>query len=218
MTTIQVAQRSETLFQRGFCCAESVLQAIAESRGIQSELIPRIATGLCGGIAKTGGICGAVSGGGLAINMVTGRNNADQSTEANVRLVQAFLMAFETKFETTLRAAHRLPPRHAGRPAIFQGEQAAGKELPEVHQGSSRVGQRHPWAAGPESWPCGPMTTEAFQAEANAPEMRMFGGASSILPGSPSRFVSARFRTVGIQPSLPPYRRGQLLPWNLLFS
>jgi C_GCAxxG_C_C family probable redox protein len=101
MTTTQVAQRSEELFQQGFCCAESVLQAIAEGRGIQSELIPRIATGLCGGIAKTGGICGAVSGGVLGINMVTGRNNQAQSTEANVRLVRALLSEFETKFGTT---------------------------------------------------------------------------------------------------------------------
>lgn len=101
MTTIQVAHWSEELFQQGFCCAESVLQAIAESRGINSELIPRIATGLCGGIAKTGGICGAVSGGVLAINMLAGRNSAAQSTEANVRLVRAFLSEFETKFGTT---------------------------------------------------------------------------------------------------------------------
>jgi C_GCAxxG_C_C family probable redox protein len=101
MTTIHVAQRSEELFRQGFCCAESVLQAIAESRGIKSELIPRIATGLCGGIAKTGGICGAVSGGVLAINMVMGRNNAGQSTEANVRLVRALLNEFEMKFGTT---------------------------------------------------------------------------------------------------------------------
>jgi len=101
MTTIQVAQRSEELFQQGFCCAESVLQAIAESRGIKSELIHRIATGLCGGIAKTGGICGAVSGGVLAINMLAGRNSAGQSTEANVRLVRVFLSEFETKFGAT---------------------------------------------------------------------------------------------------------------------
>ena len=101
MTTIQVAQRSEELFQQGFCCAESVLQAIAESRGIKSELIPKIATGLCGGIAKTGGICGAVSGGVLAINMLAGRNSAGQSSEANVRLVRALLSEFETKFGTT---------------------------------------------------------------------------------------------------------------------
>jgi hypothetical protein len=38
MTTSQVAERSEALFQQGFCCAESVLQAIADSRGIESEL------------------------------------------------------------------------------------------------------------------------------------------------------------------------------------
>jgi C_GCAxxG_C_C family probable redox protein len=101
MTTIQVAQRSEELFQQGFCCAESVLQAIAESRGIKSELIPKIATGLCGGIARTGGICGAVSGGALAISMLYGRNSAGQSPEANVQLVRALLSEFEAKFGTT---------------------------------------------------------------------------------------------------------------------
>jgi len=101
MTTSQVAQRSEELFQQGFSCAESVLQAIAESRGIKSELIPKIVTGLCGGIARTGGICGAVSGGILAINMLAGRNSAGQSTERNVRQVRALLSQFERKFGTT---------------------------------------------------------------------------------------------------------------------
>jgi len=101
MMTIQVAQRSAELFQQGFCCAESVLQAIAEGRGIKSELIPKIATGLCGGIARTGGLCGAVSGGILAINMLAGRNRAGQSPEDNVRLVRAFLGEFERKFGTT---------------------------------------------------------------------------------------------------------------------
>ena len=77
------------------------MQAIAENRGIKSELIPKIATGLCGGIAKTGGICGAVSGGVLAINMVAGRSGQNQSPEANVRLVRALLSEFEAKFGTT---------------------------------------------------------------------------------------------------------------------
>ena len=101
MMTIPVAQRSEELFQQGFCCAESVLQAVAESRGIKSDLIPRIATGLCGGIAATGGICGAVSGGVLAINMVAGRSSAGQPLEPHFRLVRAFLGEFEKKFGTT---------------------------------------------------------------------------------------------------------------------
>ena len=101
MTTSQVAERSECLFQQGFCCAESVLQAIAESQGIKSELIPKIATGLCGGIARTGDICGAVSGGVLGINLLAGRSQASQSPDGNIRLVRAFLSQFEAKFGTT---------------------------------------------------------------------------------------------------------------------
>ena len=100
MTSSQVAERSEALFQQGFCCAESVLQAIAESRGIQSELIPKIATGLCGGIGRTGGVCGAVSGGVLGINQVAGRNHPSQSPDDNHRLVRHSLAQFERQFGT----------------------------------------------------------------------------------------------------------------------
>lgn len=100
MTSSQVAERSAALFQQGFCCAESVLQAIAESRGIQSEFIPRIATGLCGGIGRTGGVCGAVSGGVLGLNLVAGRNQPSQSPDDNHRLVRHFLGQFEEKFGT----------------------------------------------------------------------------------------------------------------------
>ena len=101
MTPVQVAQRSEELFQQEFCCAESVLQAIAESRGIKSELIPKIATGLCGGIAATGGVCGAVSGGVLAINLLAGRSSVSQPLAPTFRLVRALLSQFEAKFGTT---------------------------------------------------------------------------------------------------------------------
>ncbi len=101
MTTTQVAQRSGELFRQGFCCAESVLQALAESRSIKSELIPKIATGLCGGIARTGGICGAVSGSVLALNILAGRSSPAESPDRNVRLVQALLRDFETKFGST---------------------------------------------------------------------------------------------------------------------
>jgi C_GCAxxG_C_C family probable redox protein len=96
-----VAQRSEELFRSGLCCSESVLQAVAESRDIKSDLIPRIATGLCGGMGRTGGICGAVSGGVLAISLVTGRNTAQEPREENHRLVQLFLRQCEAKFGST---------------------------------------------------------------------------------------------------------------------
>lgn len=103
MNTIpdQAAQRSGELFNQGLCCSESVLQAVAESRGIQSELIPKIATGLCGGISRSGNICGAVSGGVLAIGICFGRSRPGQSPEENVRRVRAFLAKCEQRFGST---------------------------------------------------------------------------------------------------------------------
>jgi C_GCAxxG_C_C family probable redox protein len=97
----QVAQSSEQLFDQGRFCAESVLQAVAESRGIQSDLIPKIATGLGSGLSRTGGTCGAVSGGVRAINLTCGRNDACQSVENNYRRVRTFLSAFEAEFGST---------------------------------------------------------------------------------------------------------------------
>lgn len=51
----QAAKKSRELFNSGYYCAESVLMAIAESRNVQSDLMPRIATGFCSGMARTGG-------------------------------------------------------------------------------------------------------------------------------------------------------------------
>jgi len=100
-TPDQIAQRSEELFRSGLCCSESVLQAVAESRGIQSELIPKIATGLCGGISQSGNICGAVSGGVLAIGLCLGRSQPGQSPEETGHRVRAFLAKCEQRFGST---------------------------------------------------------------------------------------------------------------------
>jgi len=84
----QAPQRSLELFRSGFFYAESVLQAISESQGIQSDLIPRIATGFCSGISRTGGMCGAVSGAIMGINLVAGRNSPAESLEVSYDLTQ----------------------------------------------------------------------------------------------------------------------------------
>jgi len=97
----QIARRSEELFRSGLCCSESVLQAVAEGLGIQSELIPKIATGLCGGISRSGNICGAVSAGVLGISLCHGRTQGGQSPEETIRHVRVFLKAFEERFGST---------------------------------------------------------------------------------------------------------------------
>ena len=43
--TDAVSQRIKELFDSGYYCAESVLLTVAEAYGIQSDLIPKIATG-----------------------------------------------------------------------------------------------------------------------------------------------------------------------------
>jgi C_GCAxxG_C_C family probable redox protein len=94
----QVRQRSLELFRSGFFCAESVLLAIAESLGIQSDLIPRIATGFCSGISRTGGMCGAISGAIMGVNLVAGRNSPAESIEVSYTLTQKLISRFESRY------------------------------------------------------------------------------------------------------------------------
>lgn len=96
----QFINRSKQLFDSGYGCAESVLLAVCESKGIESALIPRIATGFCGGVANTNGMCGAVAGGILALNIIYGRETANESKELNYQKVQQFQKMFTKKFGT----------------------------------------------------------------------------------------------------------------------
>ena len=91
-------KKAGELFNSGLLCAESVLLAVAEHKGITNELIPKIATGFCGGISRTSGMCGALSGAVMAVNMIHGRNTPDnlpvESYTRTARLVQMFKQRF----------------------------------------------------------------------------------------------------------------------------
>ena len=97
----KASQRSGELFQSGFYCAESVLLAIAESKRIQSDLIPKIATGFCGGISRTCGMCGAVSGAVMGINLFTGRNSPTEPALEAYGTVRKLLDMFQSRFGST---------------------------------------------------------------------------------------------------------------------
>ena len=98
MMNEHVSQRSLELFKSGFFCAESVLSAIAEAQGIQSDLIPGIATGFCSGISRTGGMCGAVSGAIMGINLTAGRKSPSESIETSYTLTQEMICRFESEY------------------------------------------------------------------------------------------------------------------------
>ena len=93
-----VAARSRELFHSGYFCAESVLMAVAEHQGIESPLIPRIATGFCGGMSRTSGLCGALTGGIMGLNIVFGRDSAEGSRDRNYAVVAQYIKDFEKQF------------------------------------------------------------------------------------------------------------------------
>ena len=88
-------------FNNGFCWTESVLLSVSESKGIKSPLIPKIATGFCGGMSHTDGPCGAILGGILVINMIYGRNVPDSDRDCSEERVQDLVSAFKDKFGST---------------------------------------------------------------------------------------------------------------------
>ena len=74
---------------------------MAESKNVQSELIPKIASGFCGGIARTSGICGAVSGAIMAISIFCGRDLPDEPIDKAYVPVRKLIETFENKFGST---------------------------------------------------------------------------------------------------------------------
>jgi len=99
--TSDLEDYSESLLDSGFRCAEAVLLTVARQHNIESPLIPAIATGFCSGIAQTSGMCGAVSGGILGLNLVYGRDRADESAGKNYAAVQSLVAEFKTAFGAT---------------------------------------------------------------------------------------------------------------------
>jgi C_GCAxxG_C_C family probable redox protein len=77
------------------------LLSVSESKGIKSDIIPRISTGFCGGLARTCGICGAVSGAIMAINLFYGRSLPNEPYDKSYIPVQKMINIFENKFGST---------------------------------------------------------------------------------------------------------------------
>jgi C_GCAxxG_C_C family probable redox protein len=96
-----ITEKIDQYFASGYRCAESVLLYVAESKNIQSDLIPKIATGFCAGISRTRGTCGAVAGAVMAINMFYGRSNPSVPLDQSYPPVQKFIHLFEEKFGST---------------------------------------------------------------------------------------------------------------------
>lgn len=64
---------------QGYLCSEAVLLAISDYLEIMNPIIPKIATGFGAGIGRTGEACGAFTGSIIALGMMFGRNEPEET-------------------------------------------------------------------------------------------------------------------------------------------
>lgn len=94
----QVRKSAEESFASGLYCAESVVLAIAKAEGIASDLLPKIATGFCSGMARSYGICGALTGAMMGVSLVLGRSTSNEPVQPAYTATQRLIQAFEKEF------------------------------------------------------------------------------------------------------------------------
>ncbi len=84
-------------FKSGFNCAQSVFAEFAPKLGISEEQANKVASGFGGGLAHTNNICGAVTGGVLAIGLKYGatRGSDRYSKQLTYRVIQRFMNNFK---------------------------------------------------------------------------------------------------------------------------
>ena len=97
----RVGEMAQNYFREGYSCAEAVLKSVAEAKGIDSPLIPKIATAFGSGLAGTDGTCGALSGGYLALSMCKGRETPQDDRTAVYGDIAKLKAMFQDSFGST---------------------------------------------------------------------------------------------------------------------
>ncbi len=91
-----VEERAYAYFQSGFHCAESISKAVVELHGNESKSeVQRFTSGFMGGIGATHeDVCGALTGGIVAIGCLHGRTEPCQ----DIQIVKELAAEFRSRF------------------------------------------------------------------------------------------------------------------------
>lgn len=103
---LNVRRSTDASYASGLFCAESALLALAKAQGIESDLLPRIATGFCGGMSRMCGTCGALTGAMMGVGLALGRSEGNQSAQPAYEVTQQLMREFEQEFGA--RDCHKL--------------------------------------------------------------------------------------------------------------
>ncbi len=101
MTTTEAAVAN---FSQGYNCAQSVAAAFAESVGMPREQALRAVAGFGGGIGRTAGVCGAVSGAVFILGLKYGAVHGDDTAakERAYERVREFIRRYTELHDTTI--------------------------------------------------------------------------------------------------------------------
>jgi C_GCAxxG_C_C family probable redox protein len=103
MTKRQVEKKTLEYFKSGLCCTEAIVKAVVEIYADQTcDAIPKIGSGFCKGIGRSGeDFCGAVAGGVIALGYLHGRSSGDEDLANPCRYAAEFRDRFLSKYGTT---------------------------------------------------------------------------------------------------------------------
>lgn len=95
-TKIKVAREK---FLSGYNCAQAILYAFGPELGLEAEMALKVATGLGAGMGRRGEVCGAVTGGILALGVKYGRGGQQDrsATEETYRKTEGLMAGFERR-------------------------------------------------------------------------------------------------------------------------
>jgi C_GCAxxG_C_C family probable redox protein len=98
---IDPSEIAVSLFDRNFNCAQAVFAAFATTFGMEESRMLKLASPFGGGVARRGQVCGAVSGGLMALGLARGADDPS-AKEAAYQLGQEFLTRFESRHGSIL--------------------------------------------------------------------------------------------------------------------
>jgi len=89
-------EKAVSHFKEGYNCAQSVLLAMQEFWNVKKALEPKVASAFGGGIGRGGSLCGALTGGVIAIGLRYGTNRpVVEEREKAYSLALEFYSRFE---------------------------------------------------------------------------------------------------------------------------
>lgn len=96
-----MAKEAGNLFAKeGYSCSEALVLAFDRCAGLNSQDIPRIATGFGAGIGRKGSLCGALTGGIMILGLRTGRMEAEDvsAKEKTLEAAGKYYDMFQSEF------------------------------------------------------------------------------------------------------------------------